>query len=113
MNMQSKCICHTKKGISENIARIDKKFNVKLVHSKGKSLKNMFMRNIIISLEKHKQSGVVYRVTCGDCGSQYVGETGRSLETRMVEHRQDAEVQVEKISGLSEHLNESLKKQLQ
>ena len=86
MNMPSKCICHTKNKISENIARIGKKFNVKLVHTKGKSLKNMFMRNITTSLEKHKQSGVVYRVTCGDCGSQYVGETGRSLETRMVEH---------------------------
>ena len=98
------------KGISENIARIGKKFNVKLVHTKGKSLKNMFMRNITISLEKHKQSGVVYRVMCGDCGSQYVGETGRSLETRMVEHRQDAEGEVEKISGLSEHLRQTMHK---
>ena len=98
------------KGISENIARIGKKFNVKLVHTKGKSLKNMFMRNITTSLEKHKQSGVVYRVTCGDCGSQYVGETGRSLETRMVEHRKDAEGEVEKISGLSEHLRQTMHK---
>ena len=98
------------KGISENIARIGKKFNVKLVHTKGKSLKNMFMRNITISLEKHKQSGVVYRVTRGDCGSQYVGETGRSLETRMVEHRQDAEGEVEKISELSEHLRQTMHK---
>ena len=73
-------------GNSENITRIGKKFNVKLVHTKGKSLKNMFVRNITTSLEKQKQSGVVYRVTCGDCGSQYVGETRRSLETRMDEH---------------------------
>ena len=98
------------KGISENIARIGKKFNVKLVHTKGKSLKNMFVRNITTSLEKQKQSGVVYRVTCGDCGSQYVGETGRSLETRMDEHRQDAEGEVEKISGLSEHLRQTMHK---
>ena len=94
------------KGISENIVTIGKKFNVKLVRTKGKSLKNMFMRNITISLEKHKKSGV----TCGDCGSQYVGETGRSLETRMVEHRQDAEGEVEKISGLSEHLRQTMHK---
>ena len=72
------------KGISENIARIGKKFNVKLVHTKGKSLKNLLVRNITTSLEKHKQSGVVYRVTCGDCGSQYVGETGRSLGKTVV-----------------------------
>ena len=70
----------------------------------------MFMGNITISLEKHKQSGVVYRVTCGDCGSQYVGETGRSLETRMVEHRQDAKREIEKISGLSEHLRQTMHK---
>ena len=86
-------------GISENIARIGKKFNFKLVHTKGKSFKNMLVRNITTSLEKQKQSGVVYRVTCGDCGSQYVRETGKSLETRMEEHRQDAEREVEKISS--------------
>ena len=86
-------------GISENIARIGKKFNFKVVHTKGKSFKNMLVRNITTSLEKQKQSGVVYRVTCGDCGSQYVGETGKSLETRMEEHRQDAEREVEKISS--------------
>ena len=97
-------------GISENITRIGKKFNVKLVHTKGKSLKNMFVRNITNSLEKQKQSGVVYRVTCEDCGSQYVGETGRSLETRMDEHRQDAEGEIEKISGLSEHLRQTIHK---
>ena len=97
-------------GISENIARISKKLNVKLVHTKGKSLKNMFVRNITTSLEKQKQSGVVYRVTCGDCGSQYVGETGRSLETSMDEHRQDAEGEIEKISRLSEHLRQTMHK---
>ena len=70
----------------------------------------MLVRNITTSLEKQKQSGVVYRVTCGDCGSQYVGETGRSLETRMDEHRQDAEGEVEKISGLSEHLRQTMHK---
>ena len=69
----------------------------------------MFMRNITISLEKHKQSGVVYRVTC-KIVVVYVGETGRSLETRMVEHRQDAEGEVEKISGLSEHLRQTMHK---
>ena len=42
--------------------------------------------------------------------SQYVGETGRSLETRMDEHRQDAEGEVEKISGLSEHLRQTMHK---
>ena len=97
-------------GISENIARIGNKLNVKLVHTKGKSLKNLFVRNRTTSLEKHKQSEVVYRVTRGDCGSQYVGETGRSLETRMVEHRQDAEGEVEKMSGLSEYLRQTMHK---
>ena len=85
------------KGISENIARIGKKFHFKVVHTKGKSFKNMLVRDITTSLEKQKQSGVVYRVTCGDCGSQYVGETGKSLETRMEEHRQDV-IEIEKIS---------------
>ena len=33
-----------------------------------------------------KKCGVVYHVKCEQCRNDYVGETGRSLETRMKEH---------------------------
>ena len=35
---------------------------------------------------REKVKGVVYKVDCS-CGSTYVGETGRTLEVRMKEHK--------------------------
>ena len=34
-----------------------------------------------------KRKGVVYQVPCADCDSVYIGETGRTLEKRLSEHR--------------------------
>ena len=31
--------------------------------------------------------GSVYRVACAECDFKYVGETGRTLQERMLEHR--------------------------
>lgn len=36
-------------------------------------------------VEKGNKSGV-YRLTCSDCGKVYVGQTGRSFNTRYKEH---------------------------
>ena len=37
-------------------------------------------------LETLEKSGI-YRVSCGDCNSIYIGQTGRKLETRFNEHK--------------------------
>ena len=36
------------------------------------------------------QKGVVYELLCHKCGESYIGETGRTLETRVAEHCADA-----------------------
>ena len=33
------------------------------------------------------KKGVVYRVSCMDCDMSYIGETGRNLKKRLVEHK--------------------------
>ena len=35
----------------------------------------------------NRKKGVVYEVPCADCDCVYVGETGRSLEMRLKEHK--------------------------
>ena len=52
-------------------------------------------------------SGVVYKVNCKDCEKYYIGETGRTIETRMKEHNQGANGEQEKVSGLSQHLKQT------
>ena len=37
-------------------------------------------------LDKHDVKGVVYSIPC-ECGSLYIGETGRTLKTRLMEHK--------------------------
>lgn len=36
-----------------------------------------------------QSKSVVYALTCPACGKQYVGETGRTLATRISEHKRD------------------------
>ena len=51
------------------------------------------LRELLIApkdkVAKNDQCGVVYKVSCNDCEASYVGETGRSLGTRMSEHRHE------------------------
>ena len=35
---------------------------------------------------EEKQTNVIYQINCADCSWKYIGETGRSLETRKKEH---------------------------
>ena len=37
----------------------------------------------------NKRRGVVYEIPCGNCEHRYIGETKRSLSTRLKEHHRD------------------------
>ena len=39
------------------------------------------------TLEKWNKTNVVYKFTCKDCPATYIGETKRSLKTRINEHK--------------------------
>ena len=47
------------------------------------------------------KSGVVYKVSCGDCNQFYIGMTGRRLGQRMAEHQDSSE------SALNKHVVET------
>ena len=95
------------KGISENISRVCRKFNVQLVHTRNKSLNNMVKVKTSQNEDTENVSGVVYKVHCNDCEKCYIGETGRMVKTRMKEHKQDAENKKENVSGLSQHIRQT------
>ena len=40
-------------------------------------------------VESAEQGELLYQIPCNNCGAEYVGETGRLLNTRLDEHRKD------------------------
>ena len=56
------------------------------------------------SVENDKKNGVIYEIRCGDCGESYVGETLRSLKTRLGEHQRHAKPGARyDLSAVAEH----------
>ena len=91
------------RGISEQITKMSKNYNVKVVHTKGKSLQSLVKENKSNQCEKEIQ-GAVYKVSCKDCDKFYIGETGRKLHVRINEHKRDARNKTGNMSGLSQHI---------
>ena len=73
-----------------------------MVNTKGKTLGNALKVKTNNDVETQDMSGVVYKVNCKDCDKYYIGETGRTIEMRMKEHKQGANGEQEKVSGLSQ-----------
>ena len=48
-----------------------------------------------------KKTGVVYDITCNDCGEHYIGETARTLEKRLGEHQKQT------TSAIREHQSQA------
>ena len=73
---------------SERTAKLLELYNIRLAHKPTAPLKNSLCkfkdRRTI-----PKSFGVVYEISCQNCSSKYIGETGRLLEERIVEHKRD------------------------
>ena len=73
------------KGISERLQRAFKSHEVTLVHKPVNSLRSQLVR-VKDETENLKKCGMVYHIHCEQCDKDYIGETSRSLETRVKEH---------------------------
>ena len=62
----------------------------KLVHPKDKS-----------ALED--RTGIIYKISCTECDSSYIGETGRSLKDRLKEHKRAFRLNNPNLSAVAEH----------
>ncbi|XP_013411770.1 uncharacterized protein LOC106174656 [Lingula anatina] len=88
-------------GLSEKLSRVYKKYNIKLHHKPGWTLRQALVKPKD-PLTQGEQCGVIYSVKCGTCQGEYIGETGRPLATRMKEHK-DSVAKNNWKSALGEH----------
>ena len=89
-------------GISENLARLFRNHNIQ-THFKPRNT----IRSLLVSVKDKPPtetlSSVVYNVKCKNCEANYVGETGRSLKFRLMEHQRPSS----KNSMVSQHIHGS------
>ena len=90
------------RGVSENIKRMLEKANVRVRMKPHKTLRQMLVKPKDPTLNHH-QIGVVYRVPCRDCPQAYIGQSGRTLQCRMKEHKRAVEQGNTETSAVAEH----------
>ena len=72
--------------LSERIERVCRPLGVKTVCKSRGTLRNSLVR-VKQPREDKKKKGVIYEVPCQDCECVYIGETSRTLEKRLSEHK--------------------------
>ena len=73
-------------GPSEIINRTLKKHNIILTCKPSRTIKNQ-LPQVKDPIPINETPNVVYKIPCNNCDEFYIGETGRSLETRKKEHQ--------------------------
>ena len=96
------CLPYVKGKMSEAIGRILKKVQIRAVH-KPKNWKWRLMAGVKDLVDKVNRAGVVYALEYNDCEQAYIGETGRSLRTRVKEHVAHARNGRTDLSATAEH----------
>ena len=79
-------------GTSERISRILRSFNISVAHKPTVTLKNT-LTNVKDPTDTKTRIETVYKVTCAECLATYIGETGRTLDCRIKEHKRSQEKQ--------------------
>ena len=87
-------------GVSDKIVKILKRNNISTqLYAPGTIRQGM--RSVKDSIDNHQLKGV-YKIDCS-CGKSYIGETGRSLQTRLKEHGADIKHERSRTSAHAEH----------
>ena len=87
-------------GITDKIAKILKKKNI-ITRFSAPSTIRQSLTSVKDDIDNHQLKGV-YKIECS-CGKSYIGETGRSLQTRLKEHGADIKNERSRTSALAEH----------
>ena len=68
---------------------------IQRIFTKHRVATQITLRQVLVhpkdTVDKQKKARVVYKIPCNQYEKVYIGETGRQLETRITEHRKEAE----------------------
>jgi hypothetical protein len=88
--------------LTQKLKRICNKFKIRLVATSKDTIRKRISR-VAPPRNKEDTQGVVYQVPMEPCGKVYIGETGRTLKTRISEHRNALKNLSLERSGVAEH----------
>lgn len=89
---------------TDKVIKAFKKYDVNVGIKNNPSMVKRISNDQTEVRERTTQSGV-YRLTCEQCDSVYIGETGRKFSTRMKEHKR-SRVNGDGVSWFGKHCNE-------
>ena len=89
------------RGVSEKIEKTCAPLGVKAVFMLQSTLKQLLVK-VKQKVPDEKKKEVVYQVPCKDCHKVHIGETERTLKTRISEHKQAVKKGDEK-NGIAVH----------
>ena len=88
-------------GLSEQIKRVLRTYNIRTAFRSGVSLANLLTKVKDPVLPEDRE-GVVYKIRCL-CGDFYIGQTGRNTNTRIKEHKAACRLAKFESSAVAEH----------
>ena len=87
-------------GLSEHLSRVFRAQDIRTYHKPYNTLRSTLVHPKDRT-PTEKKTGVVYDITCSDCGEHYIGETARTLEKRLGEHQKQT------TSAIQEHQSQA------
>ncbi|KAL1447597.1 hypothetical protein WDU94_009868 [Cyamophila willieti] len=88
---------------TKKIIKIFKQHNINVTTKSAKSVFSKVKNNPSNNQDNTKNSGV-YQISCTECNTSYIGETGRQFNTRFKEHHADF-IHERRKSLFAEHFN--------
>ena len=92
-------------GVSEAVRRILKPLNIRTAFKPTLTLRKTLVR-VKDRVQMNKKTAVIYKIPCGQCDRVYIGQTSRTLEQRIKEHKRALKNFDVDASGLAEHVLE-------
>nr|VZI31627.1 unnamed protein product [Spirometra erinaceieuropaei] len=72
-------------GVSEAVSRLLRPLGIGIAHRPESTIRHLVMRPKA-PLPLGETTNVIYRIRCNSCEVNYIGETGKRLQTRVGEH---------------------------